>query len=709
MYGMLDSSPRLLLALFVCLCSLVYDRPATAQTILLDRGYLDLSPASGPLVLGGDRGFGFAGHVSAHAGVFRPLECNADPLNCLPGAALDLRAYWVGLDLPGLATLDGITYPRVGSELAMLSVEFTGELTLPPAALSATVSAPVAVTGSFSHTTYDTFSGSGVATVYLVPDPVFPGSWRVTRVMYDLGPVLSDPWRPADIGDVGRAGSAVQVSDDAFIVSGAGADIWGTADAFSFVYRRLNRPSWIEARVMTETSTNGFAKAGVMMRASVDPDSPHVVLNMTPRGIIELMTRSRSGEETTFIAPALAPPEGTRLRLLRVGNQISGWYARSPGAWQQVGSVIVTLDGELLAGLAVTSHDRRVLNQAVFADVRVHDTVAPANLLDGGDFEAYAPPSLGPPGWISDHPFRQIAAKSETHQPRSGRQNGACWTPGYQDCGIYQEVIAPYTGTYALTVHASADRPGGLVGANVNFVLAATANVEVRPFGEYVAYRMTLAAVEGDIIRVWMYSPAAPGYVVIDDASMVTSETTATVSGGSWVISSSPPPLARFSVAGPDGSFEGRWLYTGTVVALSVCGYGRTCMPGTMVDLSSAFENLAPSTPPVTAAPGSAVYRGTPYSFLEYGGAVFLTSSPVVLPAPPGLEYPERVRVSAPFVTSGTLIGYEVLGLRDPRLTFELPFLGRGTVHLDLLSAPGPNGPTLSVWNVTYEFEQEAH
>jgi hypothetical protein len=33
---------------------------------------------------------------------------------------------------------------------------------------------------------------------------------------------------------------------------------------------------------------------------------------------------------------------------------------------------------------------------------------------------------------------------------------------------------------------------------------------------------MTFQASAGDTIRVWMYSPATPGYVVIDDVSLTT-------------------------------------------------------------------------------------------------------------------------------------------------------------------------------------------
>jgi len=145
---------------------------------------------------------------------------------------------------------------------------------------------------------------------------------------------------------------------------------------------------------------------------------------------------------------------------------------------------------------------------------------SPRTLLVNGDFEAYTPPVLGAPGWVSDS-GRQVSSKSETNQPHAGKQNGACWSTTSLDCGMYQDLIAPATGDYTFTIYANADKAGGLVGVNVNGINVASSDVIARGFGNYgTSYTMTFSASQADTVRVWMYSPASPGYVVVDDATL---------------------------------------------------------------------------------------------------------------------------------------------------------------------------------------------
>jgi hypothetical protein len=213
------------------------------------------------------------------------------------------------------------------------------------------------------------------------------------------------------------------------------------------------------------------------------------------------------------------------LKLARSGDGTVTAHASSDGSsWTLIGSVMLAIPtgDAILAGIAVTSHNAALLSAALVEQATVTSSpTTGGDLLVRGDFEAYAPPLLGPPGWVSDL-LRQTPAKSETHQPRSGAQNGACWTPSFLDCGIYQDVIAPAAGQYTLQIYAAADRSGGFVGANVSGAAAASAEVLPGPFGGYRLYSLAFSANAGEVIRVWMYSPALPGYVVIDNASLTT-------------------------------------------------------------------------------------------------------------------------------------------------------------------------------------------
>ena len=67
-------------------------------------------------------------------------------------------------------------------------------------------------------------------------------------------------------------------------------------------------------------------------------------------------------------------------------------------------------------------------------------------------------------------------------------------------------------------VHA--DQPGALVGVNINGSSAGFAKVDEHVAG-YYQDGVGVLAKAGDTIRVWMYSPATPGSVLIDDASLV--------------------------------------------------------------------------------------------------------------------------------------------------------------------------------------------
>src|SRR5437660_4418175 len=82
---------------------------------------------------------------------------------------------------------------------------------------------------------------------------------------------LPSGWSQADIGSTGVSGSA-SYANGTFTVQGAGAQIWGTADAFHFAYQSLSGDGTMVARVASVqgTSSGGWGSAGVMIRETLD-------------------------------------------------------------------------------------------------------------------------------------------------------------------------------------------------------------------------------------------------------------------------------------------------------------------------------------------------------------------------------------------------------------------------------------------------------
>jgi hypothetical protein len=198
-----------------------------------------------------------------------------------------------------------------------------------------------------------------------------------------------------------------------------------------------------------------------------------------------------------------------------------------------------------------------------------------------------------------------------------------------------------------------------------------------------------------------MYSPAIPGYVVIDDVSLML-DRTLVVTGGEWTIGY-PGPFGRLTLQGDEFAFEGSYD-GGTVNPAGICEWSPPgkCVPGQVLRLFSSLVAYQPLTN-ASFARGRATVAGRSWSFLEFGGELHLDGV-VTLPAPSATSDPEVVSVTAPFTFSGNLKGYEVLQRLVPKLVFDVPLTGRGTATLDLFSRP--NAPTMWFYRIRYAFER---
>ena len=107
-------------------------------------------------------------------------------------------------------------------------------------------------------------------------------------------------WYHSDIGSVAATGSTVDNGSNSFTLEGSGNDIWSSADEFHFAYQRLNGDGQITARVDSLVMTNVWAKAGVMIRETLDANSANVISLVSAsygtRAQIRRVPRGRSSE-----------------------------------------------------------------------------------------------------------------------------------------------------------------------------------------------------------------------------------------------------------------------------------------------------------------------------------------------------------------------------------------------------------------------------
>ena len=82
--------------------------------------------------------------------------------------------------------------------------------------------------------------------------------------------------------DIGTFGGSTFESSGTWTIAGDGADIWGNADAFHYAYVPLSGDGEIIARVVSNGSgPNAWAKGGVMIRETLNPDSKHAMMVVT--------------------------------------------------------------------------------------------------------------------------------------------------------------------------------------------------------------------------------------------------------------------------------------------------------------------------------------------------------------------------------------------------------------------------------------------
>ena len=174
-----------------------------------------------------------------------------------------------------------------------------------------------------------------------------------------------------DIGRVQHAGSVQKNQDSQCVfITGSGADIQGTADAFHYAYIPWADDGEIVARVVSIEETSIFAKAGVMFRESLEAGSRYAFMQIKANRGTEFQYRSQPNGGTTYTLTNGPKPEYW-VRLIRQGDTFFGYRSADGQTWELESSAIVPMKSSLFVGLAVTSHNNSTITNAEFRDVRI--------------------------------------------------------------------------------------------------------------------------------------------------------------------------------------------------------------------------------------------------------------------------------------------------------------------------------------------------
>jgi len=180
----------------------------------------------------------------------------------------------------------------------------------------------------------------------------------------------------------GRPARFLVNPDGSYTVNSTSGDISGTNnDYFRFVYKRLDGDGSMIVKVNGLNATHQWAKAGVMIRETLDVTSTRAHMITTPIGRVAFENRATTGGASASVYSAVgAFPLPIWLKLERKGNQFTGYYSKDGTTWIAITNAgggggtspnpqTITMTGSVYIGLCVTSNNTVTTVTAQLSDV----------------------------------------------------------------------------------------------------------------------------------------------------------------------------------------------------------------------------------------------------------------------------------------------------------------------------------------------------
>jgi hypothetical protein len=172
-------------------------------------------------------------------------------------------------------------------------------------------------------------------------------------------------------------GSFVEGPAETYTMTGSGTDIWGTSDEFHFAFRQLDGIGSIIAKVESVGETDQWAKAGVMIRETLEQGSKHAIVCLTPSNGVAFQDRvntdrdSFSAEQSGITAPHWVKLERD------LSGDFTAYHSANGSTWERLGTPErIQMAKDTYIGLAVTAHNATATCEAIFSNVTITGSVS---------------------------------------------------------------------------------------------------------------------------------------------------------------------------------------------------------------------------------------------------------------------------------------------------------------------------------------------
>ncbi|MEI7028144.1 pectinesterase family protein [Paenibacillus sp. y28] len=200
------------------------------------------------------------------------------------------------------------------------------------------------------------------------------------KVIHVNGPENVEPdWTSEDIGAVPVPGTA-SFDGTTYMVKGSG-NIGRSSDKFHYTHQKVSGNFEFISNVAIVSEVDTDTKAGLMLRTSLQPNSPMALMGLTyiKEEGKSAQFLSRTAEGTSPSVNIIKSGDNIRapywFKLTRDGNTITGSVSTDGKIWGKIGSAEINLPDEVYIGFAVeankSSSNANYLTAATFDGVQV--------------------------------------------------------------------------------------------------------------------------------------------------------------------------------------------------------------------------------------------------------------------------------------------------------------------------------------------------